>query len=80
MSGRQRTEERGGVRYSLAKRTTSRDDRQTEVFYVPGLSCERGVHRGGRSVHQRIGCARREKGLIEVAREVIKRTKREENV
>ena len=43
---------------------------------MPGLCCERGVHRGERGIHERDGCARREKGLIEMARKIIKRRKR----
>jgi hypothetical protein len=30
---------------------------------MPGLSCEREVHRGGRGVYKRVGRARREKGF-----------------
>ena len=46
--------------------------------YVPGLCCERGIHRGERGIHQRVGRARREKGFIEMARKIIKQTKLEE--
>ena len=45
---------------------------------MPGLCCERGVHRGERGIHERDGCARREKGFIEMARKIIKQTKLEE--
>jgi hypothetical protein len=45
---------------------------------VPGLSCEHGIHRGERGVHQRVGCARREKGFIEMAGKIIKQTKLKE--
>jgi hypothetical protein len=46
---------------------------------VPGLSCERGDHRGGRGIHQRIGSARREKDFLEVAGKIINQTKLEED-
>jgi hypothetical protein len=71
MSGRERTQAKSGVRYRLVKENSVTGDRQTEAFYVPGLSCERGVHRGGRGVHQRVSCARREKDLIEMAGKII---------
>jgi hypothetical protein len=45
---------------------------------VPGLCCERGVHRGERGVHERDGCARREKGFSEMTRKIINQTKLEE--
>jgi len=45
---------------------------------VPGLCCARGVHRGERGVHERDGCARREKGVIEMARKIINQTKLKE--
>jgi hypothetical protein len=46
---------------------------------VPGLCCERGIHRGERGVHERDGCARREKGFIEMAGKIIKQTKLKED-
>jgi hypothetical protein len=38
---------------------------------VPGLSCEHGVYYGGRGIDQRVGCARREKGFVEMAGKII---------
>ena len=46
---------------------------------MPCLCCERGIHRGERGVHERDGCARREKGFIEMARKIIKQTKLKED-
>jgi hypothetical protein len=43
---------------------------------VPGLSCERGVHHGGRG--ERIRCARREKIFAEMAGKIINETKLKE--
>jgi hypothetical protein len=45
---------------------------------VPGLSCERGVHRGERDVSKRVDRARRQKGLAEMAGEIINQTKPKE--
>ena len=42
---------------------------------MPGLCCERGIHRSERGVYQRDGRARRKKGVIEMARKIIKQTK-----
>jgi hypothetical protein len=45
---------------------------------VPGLSCERGVHRGERDVSKRVDRARCEKGFAEMSGEIINHTKLEE--
>jgi len=35
-----------------------------EACHVPGLSCEPGIHRGGRGLNQRVDRARREEILF----------------
>jgi len=49
------------------------------VHHVPGLSCERAVHHGGRSVNQRVGCARREKAFVKMAGKISEQTKLKED-
>jgi hypothetical protein len=56
----------------------SRKDRQTEASYVPGLSCERGVHRGERDVNEWVDRARGEERFGEMAAKIINQTKLEE--
>jgi len=46
---------------------------------VPGLCCERGVHRGERGIHERDGCARLKKGVIEMAGKIINQTRLKED-